>query len=351
VVAGAAAGALTVPEPPQDFSSFDNGWLEIAYHPSLAARVRKLENEAPRFKAELSELLGKPVLSKVRVRIGRTAGEMETLAPRGARVPKYAAGVAFSELGLVLLTASPRYPGASHDLTEVFRHELAHVALHDSVGRRRVPRWFNEGFAIFVSKEEQNARLQSLWTATLSGHLIPFAELTRSFPEDDLTASVAYAQAADLVRFLLRTGEEHRFGSLVRRLGRGQDFEAALGDAYSTDMFTLEKDWKRDVSRRYTFWPVIFGSSFVWALAFGLMALAFVRRKKRAALKLERWAREEALEDARRQLARAVIVAHPLGVQKLELVGAQDPPQQQTLVKLQTPVPTVEHEGQRYTLH
>lgn len=346
-----AAHGLVLPVPPEDFSTFENDWLQIAYHPSLAARVRVLEGEANAFKRELAALLGKPVLDEVHVMVGRTAGEMELLAPEGARFPRYASGVAFSELGLILLTAEPRYPGQQHDLAEVFHHELAHVALHDAVGRERVPRWFNEGFAIHASKESQGARLQALWTATVSGNLLPFKQITNSFPADDVTASVAYAQAADMVRFLLRTGEEHRFVALVRRMGHGQEFAGALADSYSTDMFSLETAWLQDVSKRYTFWPVIFGGSLIWVFAFGLMIWGYTQRRRRAAVKLARWAKEEALEDARRQLARAVFVTHPVAPSAPEELPAVSSESRIVHIHLQSPVPTVEHDGERYTLH
>ncbi len=360
-----SAHALKLPQAPAEFSSYDGGWIQMAYHPSLAARVRSLQQEADQVKSQLSTILGRPVLRKVFVRVGRTAGEMETLAPVGTGFPKYASGVAYSELGLVLLTSVSRYPGEDLDLGEVFRHELAHIALHDAVGRDNVPRWFNEGFAIHASGEAQTARMQSLWTATVSGNLLPFARLTRSFPNDASTASVAYAQAADLVRFLLRNGQEHRFEALIHRLGRGQEFNAALADAYQTDMYSLEKTWREDVARRYTFWPILFGGSLIWVFAFGLMIGGYVKRKRRAQVKLNRWAEEEALEDVRREeLTRRVLslesIAHGGQTRLILREGATVHDKTEGSLSLERrsqigvlvhPIPTVEHDGERYTLH
>lgn len=350
-----SAKSLEMPEPPADYSLYDGGWIKMAYHPSLAARVQVLRDEAEKVRSELQQFLGRPVLDDVHVRIGRTAGEMETLAPSGAGFPRYASGVAFSELGLVLLTAAPRYPGSHHDLGEVFRHELAHIALHDAVSRENVPRWFNEGFAVHASREAETARMQALWTATLSGNLIPFSQITRSFPADPTTASVAYAQAADMLRFLMRGGEEHRFQALIRRVAGGQTFDEALFDAYATDMFSLEKGWREDTARRYTFWPVLFGGSLIWIGGFGLLMWAYARRKKRANAKLARWAREEAIEDAQRKWAQALLQ----GSARVRVV-LTDSQQTSSLVAdasnrssvvLNQPVPSIEHEGERYTLH
>lgn len=354
-----AAKHFEMPPVPEGFSTFDGGWLQIAYHPSLAARVRVLQDQADEVRADLIGRLGREVLTRVHVRVGRTAGEMETLAPDGTQFPKYASGVAYSELGLVLLTAAPRYPGAHHDLPEVFRHELSHIALHDAVSRENVPRWFNEGFAVHASGEAETSRLQALWTAAVSDNLIPFRKLSRGFPSDATTASVAYAQAADMVRFLLRSGEEHRFRALIRRMAGGQTFEQALEDAYSTNMIALETQWRENVAQRYTFWPVLLGGSLIWIVAIGLLVMGYVRRKHRADKKLARWAQEEALEDARHKWAQAMIergqavrvLVTQNSLSPQAAARAQAAPGKDTASPLIVSLPTIEHDGQRHTLH
>lgn len=352
---------------PADFSRTEAGWLTFEYHPSLAASARRLVDVGSDLRERAQALLGKPVLRQVTVRMGRTPGEMETLAPRGAKLPRYASGVAFAPLGLVLLTDAPRYSGERHDLAEVFRHELLHVALHDAVGQERVPRWFNEGFAVHLSGEAETARIQALWTATLAGTLIPLSEIDRRFPADASEAGIAYAQSADLVRYLLRTGEEHRFRDLLARLESGQPFEQAVADAYGSTLFLLERDWKRDLARRYTFWPVLFGGSLVWGLGIGLLVIGYVKRRRRAKQKLLDWAREEAQEDARRELALAVlrqsgpvrVVVAPAGVRPLGASSAEAPASAASIggrpLLVAPPggglVPKIEHEGSWHTLH
>lgn len=352
---------LTILPPPADFNSYDEGWLTLTYHPSLSAEVRRLVVTGQEARRDLSTLLGRPVLDRVRVRVGRTPGEMETLAPRGGRYPRYAAGVAYSELDLILLSANPRYPGERYELAEIFRHELAHVALHDALGRDKVPRWFNEGFAVYASGEAETARIQALWTATVADNLIPLSRLRDSFPADGTTASVAYAQAADLIRFLLRNGQEPRFRDLLERIARGQDFEDALSDAYSTELFALEQEWRRDLARRYTFWPVLFGGSTVWMLAIGLFAWGYARRRRRNRQRLDQWAREEAAEDARRELARAVL--QQAGPVRVVLAAPRAEPRAadeedtgdlhrlEPLSRNPSEIPKVQHDGGWHTLH
>lgn len=337
------------PEPPAGFNRHEAGWINFAYPPEARQRIQRLIDAADVTRNELSERLGAPVLAEVHVRIARTPGEMTTLAPQNAPYPKYASGVAYPDLGLVLITLDPRHANERHDIVETFKHELAHLALHDAVKGHDVPRWFNEGFAVYVSGEGSLPRLQTLWTASLARNLIPFDRLERSFPTDAILASIAYAQAADIVRYLVRTQEQYRFDGLVARIARGTSFDQALVASYGIDRVTLESEWREDIARRYTFWPVLTGSTVLWMGIVGLFFLAYRRRKLRNKRILERWRRDEAAEDA-------LLAAAALNKQRVHIVVTSPtspistPPPRPTLTS-DVEVPKIEHDGSIHTLH
>lgn len=342
-------GRLAPTPVPPGFNTFDGGWIRFHYHPSSREALQALISEATQIRTELNERLGVPVLSHVRVDLARTPGEMATFAPAGAPYPDYAAGVAYSEAGLVLLTLAPVHPTSQHDLVEVFRHELAHVALFDAVASAHVPRWFNEGFAVFASGESSFKRLPTLWRATLADTLVPLDQLDQVFPLDQNDADVAYAEAADVVRFLVRHRERFRFQGLVERMRAGQDFNTSIRDAYGIEVSELEQEWREDVAKRYTFWPVLLSGSVVWFGVLGLFALGYRKRKKRATVTLARWAEEEAREDAMRRASTNagsddrihIVLARGTGSQPLTLPAPHETAE----------VPKVQHEGQWHTLH
>jgi hypothetical protein len=346
---------IELPPVPHGFNTADGGWIHFAYPPSTRERVEPLIVAAESIRAELSVRLGQSVLRRVHVRIARTPGEMTTLAPEGAPYPKYASGVAYSEIGLVLLTLSPENSSALHDVVEIFRHELAHVALDDAtLGSQRVPYWFNEGLAVHLSGESSLVRLKALSTATLAGRLIPLARIEHGFPPDAATAELAYAESADVVRFLLRQQDRERFPALIARVREGEPFSAAMRDAYGLDLNGLEYDWRDEVSKRYSYFPILFSGSLVWVGVLVLFVLGFRKRRKQSKETLERWAREEAFAELKRagvsispQSARVHIVlpGHQVTpAETPELAGMHPPPPD-------IDVPKVEHEGQWHTLH
>jgi hypothetical protein len=340
---------LKLPAIPASFNTRDAGWIHFAYPPSTRERVEPLIRDADKIRAELAVRLGQQVLRKVHVRIARTPGEMTTLAPEGAPYPKYAAGVAYSEIGLILLTLTPVHPNALDDVGEVFRHELAHVALGDAVGdSRRVPYWFNEGLAVHLSGESSLLRLRTLWAATLSGRLIPLERLDANFPADAIAADLAYAESADVVRFLLRQQERERFPRLIERVHDGESFQAALRDAYGLDFVSLEYEWREEIARKYSFWPVLFSGTIVWLGVLALFVIAWQKRRRKSKRTLEQWAKEEARVEQGAAAAMAprvhIVLPGQQAAEAPELPAIANAP-------IEAEVPKVEHEGQWHTLH
>lgn len=338
---------------PADFDSVQAAWITVEFPRSQKHWVKPLLSEAAAFKAEVSERLGQDTLTNVRVRLAEDPKQMALLAPIGAPYPKYAVGVAYSRLNLILLTLAPLHAGAEHDLQETFRHELAHLALHDAVASHRVPLWFNEGLAVHLSREKAFGRMQTLWSAAVSGNLMPLAEIERKFPKDVVGVPLAYAQSADVVRYLLRQEDSERFQLLIQRVRRGQEFDRALYDSYGMDIRGLEYHWREEVAGRYSIWPMLFSGTVIWVLAVGLAGVAWYRKRKREERTLNRWAKEEAKEDERLTPPAAKAPA-PLQVW---MVAAQSDsgsggarssgPRRESSPSL----PKVEHDGSWHTLH
>jgi Peptidase MA superfamily len=329
---------VTIPALPPGFVVRDHGWLKIAYPAGVEARVAPLLDAADAAKADFEAELGQKVLGEVAVRVARDPDEMAEIAPAGLPPPAYAVGVAYAPLKLVLL--SLRDPGSSEapDLLEVFRHELVHVALEDAVEGRDLPRWFNEGLAIQLSGETRFKRLRTLWDASYSRNLVPLSELDKGFPDDRYQVNVAYAEAADVVRFLLRDPDKARFRALIERVRGGEAFDRSVADAYGIDLRSLEYEWREDVDKRYSFWPAAAGGSLLWVGVIGLMVAGYVRRRRQARAKLAQWAREDAVLDAELAAARA----------SRDTADAPDPA---FPVRRPSDLPRVHHEGSWHTLH
>ena len=336
--------SVPLPALPSEFQRIDDGWLVLEFPGSVRDRVESIAKDAQDFRAQLAGDLGQGVLDHVLVRIARTPDQMAELAPVGAPPPEYAAGVAYPSMHLALLALQAPDTWEAPDLVELMRHELTHVALSDAVAGHHMPRWFDEGFAIHESGEVPWQRTRTLAEASVGHHLLPFAQLDRGFPNDKYEVTVAYAESADFVRFLMRDDERARFGSLVERVRGGQAFERALDDAYDTDLRKLEFDWREEVGQRFGIIPMVTGGGLLWVLIVGLAGTAWVKRRRRARAKLAAWAREEAEMDA--AIARAREQR-----QAVTAPAAAAATEEDALPEVRPSLPVVEHEGRWYVLH
>jgi hypothetical protein len=332
--------AARIPPLPADFVHLEHGWLVLEMPASVRDREDALVQDAEEFRKRLAADLGQPVFDHVLVRVARSPEQMAELAPEEAGVPTYAAGVAYPPVHVAILALQAPDTWEAPDLVELLRHELTHLALADAVGGRHVPRWFDEGLAIYESGESRFARLRVLWDATLSDRLLPLVELDRSFPSDHYEVSIAYAESADFVQFLMRDADRARYGSLVQRVRAGVDFTRALGDAYDSDLRKLEYEWREERQRHFGVTPLLTGSGLVWLAVVGLAGAAWWKRRRTAKAKLAEWAREEAQADAELVAARA----QPAAPAPPAIDESMPPPAKRD-------VPLVEHEGRWYTLH
>lgn len=329
-----SSAQVTIPPVPAGYLTEDRGWLRFSYPPAAKERVAGILRDADSVKADLAELLGQPVLDHVEVRVAPTFSDMARLAPVGAPVPEYASGIAYNGMHLVLLTMMAPRGSEATDLDAVFRHELAHVALEDAVHGRHVPVWFNEGLAVNFASERFE-RTYTLAQATLQGTLLPLADLERSMGKTTDEVPIAYAESADFVHFLQRRTDRVRFAALIARVGEGQTFDRAASDAYGADLRKLEYQWRGDLEKRFSVLPILTGGGFVWVLVMCGLVYAYVKKRRRAKKILDRWAHEEALEDARAARRAEAEREEALGL----LGSAALRPQK------------VEHDGHWHTLH
>lgn len=339
----AAVPQSVIPDAPDGFHERQEGNILWLYPDSAADEVDALAPTAADIWQRLEGDLGVDVDDDVQIRVARGPEEMRTLAPTLRPPPAYASGVAYTDLGLVILSLTAPESGESPDLPPLLIHELSHIALRRAVQGRPVPRWFVEGLAIYQSSERSIERLERLYQASLSDSLIPLSDLDHRFPNDSFEVNLAYAQSADIVKYL-REGEtrgESRFHDLIEGLAEGSGFEAALMDAYSLSPQGLEAEWHDSLDDKATALPVIVAGSSFWILAIAFVIWAWRRRRKRSDEKLAQWEAEERSRDE--ALAR---IEAQLDAQLLNLQAPTAPRTRRT-----SPIPTVTIDGETHTLH
>ncbi|GMV43036.1 MAG: hypothetical protein AMXMBFR64_47520 [Myxococcales bacterium] len=207
----------------------------------------------------------------------------------------WVAGTAYPAQGLIILSTAP---DQFFSLPEIFRHEIAHVALYRAAGDRFMPRWLDEGLAILLAGETVAGRLEAAAGAALSGRLIPLADLERGFPAEDAAARLAYAESVLFLRYLQRHHAfDARLGDLLARVRGGSPFPVAFEATFGSPVAPLEAAFFEGLRDSSGWLALLSTTDLLWVAGALIIVYAWWRLRRRKRLKLQRMAIEDRLAD------------------------------------------------------
>jgi hypothetical protein len=199
----------------------------------------------------------------------------------GGRAPEWGAGIAIPARNIVIIPGYVSGRGGTHTLPQVLRHELAHIALQRTLGGVLIPRWFNEGYAVWSAGQFDADGAWMLRLAFLTNRAPPLDSITLDWPLLEADARLAYLLSASAVRYLNSLGPPEVFQRFLREFGEHGDFERALREVYIVSSPQFERLWRAHVRRNYGWLQFVAQSMFVWLVITGLVIVLFVVRRRR----------------------------------------------------------------------
>jgi hypothetical protein len=196
-------------------------------------------------------------------------------------LPEWGIAFAIPEKHHILLI----FPGSFQRISNlrfILAHEIAHILIHERA-RTFIPRWFDEGSAMHLSREPNLIDDMELLGAALMGGIIPLSQIERSFPESGRRARLAYIESLSTIDFLM---EEFGPAILIQVLDRSReahDFRQGFIKATGIDLPQFEMEWRTWIRRRFAvtvlFRPnLLFAATAVLVLILG--AVARLRRMR-----------------------------------------------------------------------
>ena len=217
----------------------------------------------------------------------------------GPGAPEWGAAITFPASQRIIMQGRASGSDAG-DPREVFRHELAHLALHEFLGDLP-PRWFDEGYASYSAREwnREDALAANLGLALRGAPT--FDELDQQFGGGSLAAQNAYALAYRAIVELAEldtTAGLSRFFDAWRATG---SMDRALRGEYGLTIDGFEHRWRQRTRRRYGALALVSDLSLVGVfLIIVVIPLSFVRRQRDRHRLTEMMAADEAAERAAR---------------------------------------------------
>ncbi len=218
------------------------------------------------------------------------AGEDSTVAQN---TPGWIAGFAYPNLGVAVLfpERSPTYPDSNFE--DLVLHEVSHILTARAAGGRKVPRWLDEGLALFLGRSWQLEDRSRLTWAMLREGEVPLADLEDRFSSDRASATRAYAISGAFVHDLVRKRGVDSMAAILAGIAFGLPFPEAFQRAIGASLEQAEIYFWEYHSLWYRWVPILSSSMALWVAITLLALVAFRRRRALDTAQLKQWEEQE----------------------------------------------------------
>ena len=225
----------------------------------------------------------------------------------GPGAPEWGAAITFPDSRRIVMQGRAAGSDAG-DPREVFRHELAHLALHEYLGD--LPsRWFDEGYASYAAAEWGREDALAANVAIALRGTPTFDALDEDLSGGSSRARDAYALAYRAVVDLAALDPDHGLSRFLAAWRADGTIDAAMRATYGMTFPEFESRWRASVRRRYgalaLFGDLSFGG--VVLLVFVMPLYVARRRRERDRLAALLAADEAAERAARREAIDALL--------------------------------------------
>ena len=203
----------------------------------------------------------------------------------GPNAPEWGAAIAIPDQHRIVMQGGMAGSDAGDPLV-VLRHELAHLALHETMGRLP-PRWFDEGYAS-VAADEWSRESAFATSIGMVWHTMPsLTTLEEGFEHGATRAEWSYALAYRVVDDLSSLDRQHGLANFFAYWKESGAMEPAIRRAFGMTGEQFEKHWQQQTRRRYG--ALVFATDLSVVLAFFAVLIGplYVMRRRRDRRRLD----------------------------------------------------------------
>jgi hypothetical protein len=222
----------------------DTGRATIVFYPSEARLARTIAGLV--INADSFPGIPRP---KERVLIALAPDDKRFREWVGPFAPEWGAAVAFPGSNRIIMQGSSAGSDAGNPV-ETFRHELAHLALHEAMGDLP-PRWFDEGYASWAAHEWSREDVLATNLGLAWRGMPSLEELDERFEHGATSAQEAYALAYRAVADLAELGGEQGLAPLLAKWKEQRSLEKAVRLSFGITLTDFEHRWQTRTRRRY----------------------------------------------------------------------------------------------------
>jgi hypothetical protein len=217
--------------------------LDVYYHDQDSTTIKNLISGVQTNLSRIKLPTIIPAERKIKILIYRTYDEVKS---SGLFKQDWTGGQAFPEYNIIIMAVNSSILNWAKG---ALPHEITHLIVHETVfgPYGDIPRWLDEGLAMY-SEGPMTADYQKILnTAIASNSLMSIRSLSSGFPTDSNKAYLAYAESNSVVTYLIETYGWDKMKALLEIFKDGSTYDNALKKVYNFDTSVLDKEWKAKI--------------------------------------------------------------------------------------------------------
>jgi hypothetical protein len=254
--------------------------------------AREVSRECERAFGQVTNEMGYSPEDRIRAVLCSSRASFERMT--GGAFPEWGAAFAIPSENLIILK-SPRLVKGNTDFPEVVTHEVTHVIVHDFVGGKAIPRWLDEGFAMYESKEWKTDNSLVVGWASVSNALEDLGDLEGGFPDSERWAALAYAESFLAVAYLKQEYGKQGLLRVFRELRESGDMDRAMKRAGSFGYASFKREWMVYTKNRFSVAAFTLAPGSIWTATILIFLVVFVARYRRNRRRLTAMKEHEAI--------------------------------------------------------
>lgn len=262
----------------------------FVYHIENSFHAELIDSVLNRTSERLKRLLGAELSYRANIHVVEDLDKFKNLT-RGV-LPDWGAAAAFPQRHLMAIK-SPDAFNINRSLEELLAHEYVHLVLADLTGFHSVPRWFNEGLAMYISMEWSWSDNLTMSRAAVFGQFLTLKEIEKVNRFGEGKAHVAYSQSYLAVKYFFDEYGGGQAAIFIDSIAAGNSVNEALLASIGSTYKEFNDELKLSLTKRYNLVSLFMDTMLFWVgLSIIVLIATFLRYKKRRQY-FKKWEEEE----------------------------------------------------------
>ncbi len=252
----------------------------ISYEPQDTRTAQKIlefaNEELPRISKDMGVM--QKSIPRINIKLISSTSDIDKING----FPDWGIGCAIPNKHTIILK-SPRIIKYPVNIRTLVAHEISHIVL-GNLTPVEIPRWFDEGMAMYESCEWEIGESVWLSWANFNHSILPLSTIETHFPQNTKKAKLAYVESFSTIAFIINQFGEESLKELIQALhsaGATSHFDQILQKVLGLNSIDFAQEWEKWVEHRYNGFNVFFNTFFPGTLLLVIFFLVIFLKRRR----------------------------------------------------------------------